>query len=104
MTGLSFLPRWGVFNAIVAEARTDGRATNRPVYLAMAVDLDGCKHVLGLWKASYTAPTATAAEFALNDNIGHHRGSKLGTHSRGSRHALNAFAVAYPGRVPDTLN
>ncbi|SNR97740.1 Transposase, Mutator family [Haloechinothrix alba] len=23
--------------------------TNRPVYLAVGVDLDGCKHILGLW-------------------------------------------------------
>lgn len=27
----------------------DGVVTNRPVYLAVGVDLDGCKHVLGLW-------------------------------------------------------
>lgn len=36
-------------DAIVVKVRTDGRVTNRPVYIAMAVDLDGCKHVLGLW-------------------------------------------------------
>jgi transposase-like protein len=27
----------------------DGKVANRPVYLAVGVDLDGCKHVLGLW-------------------------------------------------------
>ncbi|MEU2013878.1 IS256 family transposase [Nocardia sp. NPDC019302] len=27
----------------------DGAVVNRPVYLAVGVDLDGCKHVLGLW-------------------------------------------------------
>jgi putative transposase len=27
----------------------DGQVANRPVYLAVGVDLDGCKHVLGLW-------------------------------------------------------
>lgn len=27
----------------------DGAVANRPVYLAVGVDLDGCKHVLGLW-------------------------------------------------------
>ncbi len=32
-------------DAIVVKVRTDGRVTNRPVYVAMAVDLDGCKHV-----------------------------------------------------------
>ncbi|MFI9077035.1 transposase, partial [Streptomyces sioyaensis] len=26
----------------------DGKVANRPVYLAVGVDLDGCKHVLGL--------------------------------------------------------
>lgn len=36
-------------DAIVVKVRTDGRVTNRPVYIAMGVDLDGCKHVLGLW-------------------------------------------------------
>lgn len=243
-------------DAIVVKVRTDGRVTNRPVYIAMAVDLDGAKHVLGLWlgngdegakywlgvltelrnrgvtdvliaccdgltgfgdaieavwpqatvqtcvvhlirnsirftawndrrqivkdlKAVYTAPTLAAAEAALEDfeaawgqtyggivdlwrrhwdrfvpfldfdpairkiiyttnaieslnyqlrkvtktkgsfptddavlkifylaidNIGHHRGGELGTSTQGWKQALNAFAVAYPGRVPDTLN
>ncbi|WP_157859258.1 IS256 family transposase, partial [Streptomyces pathocidini] len=27
----------------------DGKVANRPVHLAVGVDLDGCKHVLGLW-------------------------------------------------------
>ncbi|WP_372460272.1 IS256 family transposase [Nocardia coffeae] len=27
----------------------DGAVSNRPVYLAVGVDLDGCKHILGLW-------------------------------------------------------
>jgi len=36
-------------DAIVVKVRTDGRVTNRPVYIAMAVDLEGAKHVLGLW-------------------------------------------------------
>lgn len=36
-------------DAIVVKVRTDGRVRNRPVYIAMAVDLDGRKHVLGLW-------------------------------------------------------
>jgi len=36
-------------DAIVVKVRTDGRVTNRPVYIALAVDLVGCKHVLGLW-------------------------------------------------------
>ena len=243
-------------DAIVVKVRTDGRVTNRPVYVAMAVDLDGAKHVLGLWlgagdegskywlgvltelhnrgvtdiliaccdgltgfgdaieavwpqatvqtcvvhlirnsirfctwkdrravtkalKPIYTAPTVEAADMALEDfetewgdrygaivdiwrrswdrfvpfldfdpairkiiyttnaieslnyqlrkvtktkgsfptddavlkifylaidGIGHHRGGELGTHTQGWKQALNAFAVAYPDRVPDTLN
>lgn len=243
-------------DAIVVKVRTDGRVTNRPVYVAMAVDLRGCKHVLGLWlgagdegskfwlgiltelrnrgvtdvlivccdgltgfsdaigavwpqtvvqtcvvhlirnsirfctwkdrkpvvkalKPIYTAPTAEAAGEALEDfdnawggtygaivdlwrrnwdrfipflnfepairkivyttnaieslnyqlrkvtktkgsfptddavlkifylainNIGHHRSGELGTNTHGWKQALNAFAVSYPGRVPDTLN
>lgn len=27
----------------------NGSVSNRPVYLAVGVDLDGCKHILGLW-------------------------------------------------------
>ncbi|MEO6628275.1 MAG: IS256 family transposase [Aquihabitans sp.] len=243
-------------DAIVVKVRTDGRVTNRPVYIAMAVDLDGAKHVLGLWlgngdegskywlsvltelrnrgvldvliaccdgltgfgdaieavwpqatvqtcvvhlirnsirfcswkdrrgvvkalKPIYTAPTVDAAAHALEafeaewggtygaivelwhrhwdrfipfldfdpairkiiyttnaiesldyqlrkvtktrgsfptddavlkifflaiDNIGHQRGGELGTHTPGWKQALNAFAVAYPGRIPDTLS
>lgn len=243
-------------DAIVVKVRTDGRVTNRPVYIAMAIDLAGCKHVLGLWlgngdegakywlgvltelrnrgvldvliaccdgltgfgdaieavwpqaavqtcvvhlirnsvrftsyndrraivkslKPIYTAPTVDAAAQALDafetewgatygaivelwhrhwdrftpfldfdpairkiiyttnaieslnyqlrkvtktrgsfptddavlkifylaiDNIGHHRGGELGSHTQGWKHALNAFAVAYPGRIPDTLS
>lgn len=243
-------------DAIVVKVRTDGRVTNRPVYIAMAVDLDGAKHVLGLWLGTgdegskywlgvlteiknrgvtdiliaccdgltgfsdaieavwpqtivqtcvvhlirnsirfcswkdrkpivkalqpiYTAATLTAASEALDefektwgstygaivdlwrrnwdrfvpfldfdrairkiiyttnaieslnyqlrkvtktrgsfptddavlkifylaiDNIGHQRGGELGTHTQGWKQALNAFAVAFPGRVPDTLN
>ena len=243
-------------DAIVVKVRTDGRVTNRPVYIALAIDLDGAKHVLGLWlgdgdegakywlgvltelrnrgvndiliaccdgltgfgdaieavwpqaavqtcvvhlirnsirfcswkdrravvkalKPIYTAPTVAAAEAALDDfeaewggtygaivdlwrrhwtrfipfldfdlairkiiyttnaieslnyqlrkatktkgsfptddavlkifylaisNIGHQRGGELGTSTQGWKQAINAFAIAYPGRVPDTLN
>ena len=38
------------------------------------------------------------------DNIGHHRGGELGSHTQGWKQALNAFAVAFPGRIPDTLS
>lgn len=36
-------------DAIVVKVRTDGRVTNRPCYLALCVNLDGEKHVLGMW-------------------------------------------------------
>src|ERR1019366_6597248 len=36
-------------DAIVVKVRTDGRVTNRPVYIAMGIDVDGHKDVLGLW-------------------------------------------------------
>lgn len=39
-------------DAIVVKVRTDRRVRNRPVYIALAVDLDGRKQVLGLWLGS----------------------------------------------------
>ncbi len=36
-------------DAIVVKVRTDGRVTNRPCYIAMGINLDGEKDVLGLW-------------------------------------------------------
>jgi putative transposase len=36
-------------DAIVIKVRTDGAVSNRPVYTALAVDVEGRKHVLGLW-------------------------------------------------------
>lgn len=243
-------------DAIVVKVRTDGRVINRPVYIAMAIDLEGRKEVLGLWlgtgdegskywlavltelanrgvkdvlivcvdgltgfadaieavwpratvqtcvvhlirnsirycswkdrravvaalKPIYTAPTVDAAEAALDDfeeawgktygaivalwrrnwerfipflgfdpairkiiyttnaieslnyqlrkvtktrgsfptddavlkifylaitNIGNTRGGELGTHTQGWKQALNAFAITYPGRIPETIN
>lgn len=243
-------------DAIVVKVRTDGRVTNRPVYIAMGIDLDGRKHVLGLWlgkgdegakywlgvltelrnrgvldvciaccdgltgfadaiesvwpqatvqtcvvhlirnsirfctwnerkpvvaalRTVYAAPTVDAAAAALDAfaaewgtrypaivdlwrrnwtrfvpfldfdpairriiyttnaieslnfqlrkvtktrgsfptddavlkifylaicNIGHDRGGELGTHTQGWKRAINAFAIAFPGRIPDTLN
>lgn len=39
-------------DAIVVKVRTDGQVRNRPVYIALGVDLEGRKHVLGLWLGS----------------------------------------------------
>jgi len=36
-------------DAVVVKVRTDGTVRNRPVYLALAIDTDGAKHVLGMW-------------------------------------------------------
>jgi putative transposase len=36
-------------DAIVVKVRSDHVVANRPVYIAMAIDVDGAKHVLGLW-------------------------------------------------------
>lgn len=36
-------------DAIVVKVRTDRVVVNRPVYLTLGVDVDGAKHVLGLW-------------------------------------------------------
>jgi putative transposase len=36
-------------DAVVVKVRTDGTVRNRPVYLALGIDVDGAKHVLGMW-------------------------------------------------------
>lgn len=36
-------------DAIVVKVRVDAHVVGRPVYIAMGVDLDGEKHVLGMW-------------------------------------------------------
>lgn len=36
-------------DAIVVKVRADSAVVNRPVYIALAIDTDGRKHVLGLW-------------------------------------------------------
>jgi len=43
-------PVWPIvyIDALWVKVR-DGSVVNRPVYLAVGVDLDGCKHVLGMW-------------------------------------------------------
>jgi putative transposase len=37
------------FDGIVVKGRTDGKATNKTVYLAIGVNIQGKKEVLGLW-------------------------------------------------------
>ena len=36
-------------DAVVVKVRSDHVVVNRPVYIALAVDIDGQKHVLGIW-------------------------------------------------------
>ncbi len=36
-------------DAITVKVRTDAHVINRPVYVALGIDLEGAKHVLGLW-------------------------------------------------------
>ena len=36
-------------DALVVKVRTSGVVTNRPAYLAVGVDMEGRKHVLGVW-------------------------------------------------------
>ena len=36
-------------DALMIKVRTQGVVTNRPAYLAIGVDIDGRKHVLGVW-------------------------------------------------------
>ena len=36
-------------DAVVVKVRSDHVVVNRPVYIAMAINVDGQKHVLGLW-------------------------------------------------------
>lgn len=42
--------------------------------------------------------------FMAVDRIGHHRGGQLGTHTQGWRRALNAFTIAFPGRLEDHIS
>ena len=56
-------------------------------------------------KGSFPTDDAVLKIFYLAiNNIGHHPSGELGTNTHGWKQALNAFAVSYPGRVPDTLN
>jgi transposase-like protein len=43
-------------DAIVVMVRTDGQVRNRPVYLALGIDLEGRKHVLGVWLGASSNP------------------------------------------------
>ncbi len=51
-------------DAIVVKVRDTGVVVNKPAYIAVGVDTDGEKHVLGIWLAKTPLETATASEGA----------------------------------------
>ena len=51
-------------DAIVVKVRDNHVVQNKPAYLAVGVDADGEKHVLGIWLAKTPPETATAGEGA----------------------------------------
>lgn len=50
-------------DALVVKVRTSGTVTNRAAYLAVGVDVEGRKHVLGVWLGD----GREGAKFWLND-------------------------------------
>jgi len=59
-------PVWAVafLDAIMVKVRDNHVVQNKPAYLAMGIDGDGEKHVLGIWLAKTPLETATAGEAA----------------------------------------
>jgi transposase-like protein len=51
-------------DAIVVKVRDNQVVQNKPAYIAVGVDADGEKHVLGIWLAKTAPETATAGEGA----------------------------------------
>lgn len=59
-------PAWAVVfpGAIMVKVRDNQVVQNKPAYLAVGIDADGEKHVLGIWLARTPPGTATAGEGA----------------------------------------
>jgi transposase-like protein len=59
-------PVWAVvfLDAIVVKVRDSQVVQNKPAYLAIGIDTDGDKHVLGIWLARTAPQTAAAGEGA----------------------------------------
>jgi transposase-like protein len=59
-------PVWAVvfLDAIIVKVRDSQVVQNKPAYLAVGIDADGDKHVLGIWLARTPAQAATAGEGA----------------------------------------
>jgi transposase-like protein len=52
------------FDALVVKVRDNNVVANKPAYVAVGVDAEGEKHVLGIWLAKTPLETATAGEGA----------------------------------------
>jgi putative transposase len=59
-------PAWAVvfLDAIMVKVRDSQVVQNKPAYLAVGIDADGEKHVLGIWLAKTAPEAATAGEGA----------------------------------------
>ena len=59
-------PAWAVvfLDAIMVKVRDNQVVQNKPAYLAVGIDADGEKHVLGIWLAKTAPEAATAGEGA----------------------------------------
>ncbi len=59
-------PVWAVvfLDALMVKVRDNHVVTSKPAYLAIGVDADGEKHVLGIWLAKTPLESATAGESA----------------------------------------
>ncbi|RMI28430.1 IS256 family transposase, partial [Actinomadura harenae] len=51
-------------DAIVVKVRDNNVVQNKPAYIAVGIDIDGEKHVLGIWLARTPVESATAGEGA----------------------------------------
>jgi transposase-like protein len=79
-------------DAIVVKVRDNQVVQNKPAYIAVGVDGDGEKHVLGIWLARTPPETATAGEGAR------FWGSVMaGLRNRGVRDILIACCDGLPG-------
>ena len=65
-------------DAIMVKVRDNQVVQNKPAYLAVGIDADGEKHVLGIWLAKTAPETATAGEGARFWGCGHDRPAQPG--------------------------
>ena len=87
-------PAWAVvfLDAIVVKVRDNHAVQNKPAYLAVGIDADGEKHVLGIWVAR-TAP----GDGAAGEGAGFWRSVTAGLRNRGVRDVLIACCDGLTG-------